>query len=124
MPSLRFEDVYGLMRVHNADDRGMWLQFDAYRGVITRGLPTGELPFEGVSGHVQTYGKRLLRFRGKGAFARNEVQFEIDMMDEPKRHVALHANFPELSAAAVASRAAEAYSALSEHIEVHVSHGR
>jgi hypothetical protein len=124
LPSLRFDDVHGIMRVHTVEQRGVRVRFDTYRGTLSAGLPNAKLKFEDVSGHVQTYGKRLLRFRGNGDVDGDAVQFEIDVHDKPERHVALHANFPKLSAKAAAAHAVSGYGKLSDAFEVHVSHGR
>ncbi|MFT3922172.1 MAG: hypothetical protein QM778_06530 [Myxococcales bacterium] len=98
LPALRLRDLHGTMRVHVLPSGDTELRFDDYRGDFAQGLPTGRLQFRDVKGHVQTAGKRLLRFRGRGESEGAPVQFALDIHTEPKRQVAIDAHFEERGA--------------------------
>jgi hypothetical protein len=103
LPSLRLENLYGIMRVHVLGDGRTELRFDEYRGRISEGLPTGLLTFEKVKGHVQTDRDRLLQFEGHGRSEGEPVEFKLDIRGEPEKTY-IDATFPSVSAEAFSTR--------------------
>ena len=120
LPSLRLVDLVGIMRVQVAPDGKVDLRFDNYRGRIVKGLPTGELAFEDVRGHVQTRQKKLLFFSGGGRSEGAKVAFSLDIVTEPKTRVVIDATFAELSRGAVRAKFVSAYTRFSPAIELNV----
>lgn len=103
LPSLRLENLYGIMRVHVLGDGRTELRFDEYRGRISKGLPTGLLTFEDVKGHVQTDRDRLLQFEGRGRSEGEPVRFTLDIRGERDKTY-IDATFPGVSAEAFSTR--------------------
>jgi hypothetical protein len=104
LPSLRMVDLDGTMRVHVLPNGDTELRFDDYSGDFVKGLPTGLLNFREVKGHVQTAGKRLLRFEGSGKSEDEPVEFVLDIHTEPKQLTEIDAHFPKVSKESIATR--------------------
>jgi hypothetical protein len=124
LPPLELVDLFGIMRVYVAPDGKTDLRFDDYRGRIVKGLPTGVLDFEAVTGKVQTQQKQLLEFVGKGKSEGADVAFNLAIATEPKKRVKIDAKFPELSAGAARAMFVSAYSSFSSTIEMNVDTNR
>lgn len=125
LPSLRLIDIDGIMRVHVDRDGITDIRFDDYRGHFVKGLPHGQLNFRDVKGHVQTGHKRLLRFEGGGEFEGEPVTYTLDIITEPKQHVRIEANFPNLSAASLSTLGVAVWSRVNgSSLEIKVKHGR
>lgn len=120
LPPLELVDLFGIMRVYVAPDGKTDLRFDDYRGRIVKGLPTGLLDFQAVTGKVQTKQKQLLEFEGKGKSEGADVAFSLVIATEPKKRVKIDAKFPELSAGAARAMFVSAYTSFSPTIELNV----
>lgn len=124
LPSLRLEKLHGIMRVQVDAQGETELRFDEYRGTFAKGLPNGVLQFRDVKGHVSTGKKRLLHFEGKGVFMREEVEFKLDIFNEPKTRVVIDALFPKVSAAQLSTLGLEVWSKVHPSLEVKVHRER
>jgi hypothetical protein len=123
LPDLRLAKLHGIMRVHVLRDGSAELRFDDYRGLIEKGLPTGELEFEQVQGQVQTSNDRLLHFAGQGRSQGAPVEFDLDIISEPKTRVKIDAHFASLSRGSLRALGVEAFSQLSSTLDLNVTHG-
>jgi hypothetical protein len=124
LPDLRMENIHGIMRITTHADDSVTLRFDDYRGNFVKGLPTGRLDFEDVSGQVLTEKKRLLRFEGRGKSEGEPVEFTLDIHTEPKTLVEIDAAFPRLSAESLATLGFAAYSKFVKGLDLDVKPGR
>jgi len=124
LPELRLRDLEGIMRVHVLPSGDVELRFDEYRGIIDKGLPTGVLAFEQVSGVVQTGTKRLLHFDGSGESKGAPVEFKLEIDTEPETRVKIDARFETLSRGSLRAMGVSAFSMFSPTLDLTVSHGQ
>lgn len=120
MPTLRMEELSGIMRVHVLPSGKTELRFDEYRGTFSDGLPTGKLVFQAVSGEVETEQARLLHFEGRGQTHGSDVEFQLKIDLKPKKKVRIDATFAKVSPASIIVRSAEVWSAFLPTLEIHV----
>lgn len=123
LPRLRMTDLRGIMRIEVLPDGPTQLRFDDYRGSFVEGLPTGELLFREVTGHVHTDQKQLLAFQGRGKSQGEPVSFTLAIDTKPKKRVKIDAVFPELTKASLRALAVEGFSAFSKTLELNIRHG-
>jgi len=122
LPTLRMQDLAGIMRVHVPPSGDTELRFDNYRGSFVEGLPTGVLHFKNVLGEVKTGQKHLLHFDGEGRTKGSDVAFTLNISTEPTQ-VRIDAKFPDASFASMSTRTVAMWSKLSPTLDLRVSRG-
>jgi len=121
MPTLRMEELSGIMRVHVLPSGKTELRFDTYRGKFVDGLPTGQLDFQAVSGEVKTEQAQLLHFEGRGQTHGSDVKFGLVIDTEPKKKlVRIDATFAKVSPASIIVRTAELWSVFKPGLQINV----